>query len=129
MRSPAKYPAADCQWGWQSVFAASTHYVDRRTRIAYRHHLHETVVQKAVGQAARRLGFAKQATPHSLRHSFATELLREGYDIRTVQDLLGHKDVNTTMIHVAAAVMWRPTQSRRDGGRHVGERHITCGGR
>lgn len=94
-----KYPAADCQWGWQYVFVASTHYIDRRTRIAHRHHLHETVVQKAIAQAARRLGLTKQATPHSLRHSFATELLREGYDIRTVQDLLGHKDLNTTMIY------------------------------
>jgi len=94
-----KYPKAGREWVWQWVFPASSHYLDRETGIRHRHHLHESVIQKAVHQAARRAGLAKRVTTHAFRHSFATHLLEDGYDIRTVQELLGHKDVQTTMVY------------------------------
>jgi len=94
-----KYPTAGREWGWQWFFPATRIYVDRVSGQRRRHHLHESVLQRAVRDAVRASGMAKQATCHTFRHSFATHLLEESHDIRTVQELLGHRDVSTTMIY------------------------------
>jgi integrase len=94
-----KYPNASKELGWQYVFPASRISTDPRTGIKRRHHLDETVLQKAVKQAIHNSGITKHAGCHSLRHSFATHLLMRGSDIRTVQELLGHENVATTQIY------------------------------
>ena len=94
-----KYPNADRQWGWQYVFPSKSLSVDPRSGTKRRHHMHESSIRKALHQAAKQSGIIKPISCHTLRHSFATHLLMDGYDIRTVQELLGQKDVSTTMVY------------------------------
>lgn len=109
-----KYPRAEYEWGWQYVFPASQFSKDPRSGIVRRHHLFETSVQKAIRRAALAAGITKPVGAHTFRHSFATHLLENGTDIRTIQELLGHRNIKTTMIYTHVAQIWDRVKSPLD---------------
>jgi site-specific recombinase XerD len=94
-----KYPNAPKDWRWQWVFPQENRWINPQTKEQGRHHVHESIVQRSVKEAVAKAGIVKHVSCHTFWHSFATHLLQEGYDIRTIQELMGHKDVSTTMIY------------------------------
>ncbi|MGH8705140.1 MAG: integron integrase [Burkholderiales bacterium] len=94
-----KYPRAGCQWGWQFVFPSKNRSADPESGVIRRHHIYPDTIHRAIKEAAQAAGIIKPVSCHTLRHSFATHLLQSGQDIRSVQDLLGHSDVSTTMVY------------------------------
>ncbi|MBI5933282.1 MAG: integron integrase [Chloroflexi bacterium] len=119
-----KYPSAPFEWGWQYVFPALGFSTDPRSGHVRRHHVYETSIQKAVKLAARKAGITKPCGPHTLRHSFATRLLELGNDIRTIQELLGHKDVKTTMVYTHVSMRGSGVVSPLDSGATVIKRTV-----
>jgi integron integrase len=117
-----KYPGAPFEWAWQYVFPANGFSKDPRSGHIRKHHVFETSVQRAIQQAARKAGITKHVGPHTFRHSFATRLLELGYDIRTIQELLGHKDIKTTMIYTHITMKGSGVVSPLDSGKVIKQR-------